>query len=593
MVIISLQNGRAGDRLGVIPVNSIHSAIFRDMCYTPSERKQNVNLEYLHCQCGEYHIHVTLTEHVMCGDILTPCSFGPPKIFCQFDGSAHRAKTIGGAGAAMYVLSEQGLQLLDWSCLSIPRCPDNIVAEVLGADLSLRLYERYVHVRLSQNVVPLPLDRIQGDIQPLLSHLRFQTRFRRPDLIAVIDRFHAKRSRLAPSSATEYRPREANFVADYLAGRGSAFLLHRTEALAASEGITEHDVDPPYDLLLQHNASIFGKHAAGKTILVLREVPACSAQALSEVVPQVDEQTQRLLCDLALATQKLSRGHVVEYVAAATDGQGRLYAKQSCAQYPKPVRAFIYAQAHQEVDMAGAHYELIRRYVNSSSLPHIELLRTTLAGIWGENACVGGENIIKMFPVRIINAGAPATLRFLQQHHLAVAGFVSTVALDLDAAKVVCTDAVLRHRAELQTTYTNRYYYACEYLEMQVMIVKAIQMRYRCASIIWLHDGVWLDAAVCSADIATAEQEAVKEVLPNSTHTERLFRTRSLATEHSKAVELSSNIPTVSYIFPAHPVPLPLRTSRKKPAAVFHDRRHHEAHDEVYHARMRKRTRRF
>ena len=178
--------------------------------------------------------------------------------------------------------------------------------------------------------------------------------------------------------------------------------------------------------------------------------------------------------------QKFSRGYVVEYVAAATDGQGRLYA-QSCARYlPKPVRAFIYAQADQEVDMAGAHYELIRRCVNSSGLPHIELLRTTLANIWGENVCVGGENIIKMFPVRVINAGAPASLRFLHQHRLAVAGFVSTVALDLDAAKVVCADAVLRHRAELQTTYTNRYYYACEYLEMQVMsrFVKAIQMRY-------------------------------------------------------------------------------------------------------------------
>ena len=93
----------------------------------------------------------------------------------------------------MYVLSEQGLQLLDWSCLSIPKCPDNIVAEVLGADLSLRLYERYVHGCLSHNIVPLPLDRIQGDIQPLLSHLRFQTRFRRPDLVAVINRFHALR----------------------------------------------------------------------------------------------------------------------------------------------------------------------------------------------------------------------------------------------------------------------------------------------------------------------------------------------------------------------------------------------------------------
>ena len=176
---------------------------------------------------------------------------------------------------------------------------------------------------------------------------------------------------------------------------------------------------------------------------MLREASACSALVLSRVVPQLDEQTQRLLCDIALATQKFSRRHVVEYVAAATDGQGRLYAKQSCAQYlPKPVRAFIYALTHQEVDMAGAHYELIRRYVNSTSLPHIEVLRTALTTIWGEDCCVGGENILKMFPVRVINAGAPATLRFLQQHCLTVAGFVSTVAFDLDAAKVVCADAV-------------------------------------------------------------------------------------------------------------------------------------------------------
>ena len=438
VVNVCTHNGRAGERLGVIPVQSIHSAIFRDMCQTPPERKQNVKLEYLHCQCGEYHIHVTLTEHVMSGDILPPCSFGPPKIFCQFDGSAHRAKTIGGAGAALYVLSEQGLQLLDWSCVSIPKCPDNIVAEVLGADLSLLLYERYVDLRLSQDAVPLPLDRIQGDIQPLLSHLRFQTRFRRPDLIAVIDRFHAKRSRLAPSSATEYRPREANFVADYLAGQGSAFLLHRTETANALEGILEHEVNPPYELLLKHNASIFGRHAAGKTVLVLREVPACSAQALSGVVPQVDDHTQRLLRDLALATQRLRHGHVVEYVAAATDGNGRLYAKQSCAQHlPKPVRAFVYAQTYQEVDMAGAHYELIRRYVNSNSLLDIDSLRASLVEIWGEDTIVETENIIKMFPVRVINAGAPATLRFLQKHHLAVAGFVSSVAFDLDAAKVV------------------------------------------------------------------------------------------------------------------------------------------------------------
>ena len=88
--------------------------------------------------------------------------------------------------------------------------------------------------------------------------------------------------------------------------------------------------------------------------------------------------------------------------------------------------------------------------------------------------------------------------------------------------------------------------------------VKAIQMRHRSTSIIWLHDGVWLDVVVSSADIAKAEQEAVEEVLPNSTHTERLFHTRSLATDYSQAVEQFSNIPTATYIFPAHPAALPL-----------------------------------
>lgn len=297
---------------------------------------------------------------------------------------------------------------------------------MLGADLFLLLYEICRLVSCTERCPTSTPSYSRGYIQPLLSHLRFQTRFRRPDLIAVIDRFHAKRSRIAPSSATEYRPREANFVADYLAEQGSAFLLHRSPAPSALQSIQEHEVDPPYELLLIYNASIFGRHAAGKTVLVLREVPACSLQALSTVVPQVDDHTQRLLPDLVLATQKLTRGHIVEYVAAATDGCGRVYAKQACAQHlPKPVRAFVYAQTHQEIDMAGAHYEIIRRYVNSSSLPHIHSLREILSELWGENATIADENLIKMFPIRVINAGAPATLRFLQRHHLTIAGFVS------------------------------------------------------------------------------------------------------------------------------------------------------------------------
>ena len=56
----------------------------------------------------------------------------------------------------MYVLSEQGLQLLDWSCLSIPRCPDNIVAEVLGADLSYGCMKD-TSIGASPTICPTPI----------------------------------------------------------------------------------------------------------------------------------------------------------------------------------------------------------------------------------------------------------------------------------------------------------------------------------------------------------------------------------------------------------------------------------------------------
>lgn len=140
---------------------------------------------------------------------------------------------------------------------------------------------------------------------------------------------------------------------------------------------------------------------------------------------------------------------------------------------------------------------------------------------------------------------------------------------DLDAAKVVCADAVLRLRTDLQVSYTNRFFNACEYLEMQILsrFVWAIQRRYRCASIIWLHDGVWMDLAVSAADIATAEQEALAATLPQSTHTERLFRTRSLHDEFSVACEAFSTTPPVSYIFPERPSLPTLRCTRKQPSA--------------------------
>ena len=131
------------------------------------------------------------------GDILVPLNTCSPRILVQFDGSAHRTRRVGGAGAALLHVECTGLALIDWGAQALPNCADNIVAETHGAELAISLYEKYRPLCQQQSLTPLPLDRIQGDIKPLLQHLDFRGRF-----------FHAKRSRIAPGSILPNTARE-------------------------------------------------------------------------------------------------------------------------------------------------------------------------------------------------------------------------------------------------------------------------------------------------------------------------------------------------------------------------------------------------
>ena len=96
---------------------------------------------------------------------------------------------------------------MDWGSIALPPCKDTLLPK------SWVLTWPYAFTKGMSNIAkpiitPPLLDRIQGDIKPLIGHLQFQSRFRRPDLTSVIDRFHQRRSRIAPLT-TECRPREA------------------------------------------------------------------------------------------------------------------------------------------------------------------------------------------------------------------------------------------------------------------------------------------------------------------------------------------------------------------------------------------------
>ena len=232
----------------------------------------------------------------------------------------------------------------------------------------------------------------------------------------VIDRFHKLKSRVAPAAQPEYRPREANFLADFLAGEASGSLKGADKApVNQPVKCCRLEVNMPYELLLRHQAIIIGPHQYGRTVLALREVPSCPVVLVEKFAASQGNRQAALLRQLVTATQRLTKPLCVEYIAAAEDGMGRLYARQISAQSPtKEARYLLYGQNHKEVDMSGAHYELLRRCVGVSRLPPIAQLREA---IWTESQGIVQDPhaFAKHLPLRLLNTNAGSTLAFAKE----------------------------------------------------------------------------------------------------------------------------------------------------------------------------------
>ena len=187
-----------GTQFAVLALNSPVVSALKEMEVAAQSMQSNVQVSLLPVSVVP---SISLSRPLMTFAVGIPW-FCLPRVIVQFDGSAHRNQRVGGAGAALLQVESNGVSLLDWRTRALPNCADNIVAETYGADLAIALYDRYrclCQNKIWCRTVPLPLDRIQGDIKPLLHHLDFRGRFRRRDLVSLIHQFHAKRSRIAPS----------------------------------------------------------------------------------------------------------------------------------------------------------------------------------------------------------------------------------------------------------------------------------------------------------------------------------------------------------------------------------------------------------
>ena len=521
-------------QVAVVPLQSPILAALRELERTGTNMESNVQLKLKRCSCGEYHMCITACRELIKGDVLVRVTGGDPQIIVQFDGSAHRASQVGGAGAALLQYDGNGLALLDWDARVLPKCADNIVAEANGADLAMHLYEKYVRMCHAQNLIPLPLSRIHGDIKQLLHHLDFRSRLRRNDLIPLINTFHRRRSRAAPNAITEYRPRETNVISDYLAGQASAWIRDNQHDPRCPGEPFSLPVDPPYELLLEANAVILGPHVAGKVMLILQETLGCNQSQLAACLRWNNGSHVAAIRSLALATRNVTTSLTVEYLTPANDASGRLYATQICAQkLPRELRPFIYGRTHKEVDLTGAHYELIRALTGSVTLPPAHLLRDRLKATWGGEQGADSEllNEVKMLPIRIINSGAARALKHVTDQNLSIPPWIEAFAFDLDTAREAFTADVGREvRPKVEALAKNRHFFAAEAIEAIFMQLFLLEVRKRTdiPSIIWLHDGLWIGSEVDDQVLYAAERHVRHLLFPHSDLTSSLFLITSL-----------------------------------------------------------------
>ena len=434
----------------------------------------------------------------------------------------------------------------------LPKCADNIVAEANGADLAMHLYEKYVRMCHEQNLVPLPLSRIHGDIKQLLHHLDFRSRLRRNDLIPLINTFHRRRSRAAPNAITEYRPRKTNVISDYLAGQASAWIRNNQHDPRCSGEPFSLPVDPPYDLLLEANAVILGPHIAGKVVLILQETLGCNQSQLAACLRWNNGSHVAAIRSLALATRNVTTSLTVEYITPANDASGRLYATQTCAQkLPRKLRLLIYGRTHKEVDLTGAHYELIKALTGSVTLPPAQVLRDRLQATWvGEQGADSKLlNEVKMLPIRIINSGAARALKHVTDQNLSVPPWIEAFAFDLDTARDAFTAHVRREvRPKVEALAKNRHFFGGEAIEAIFMQLFLLEVRKRTdiPSIIWLHDGLWIGSEVDDQVLFAAERHVRHLLFPHSDLTSSLFLITSL---HDAWQAVASTCPP-----PPHPM---------------------------------------
>ena len=485
------------------------------------------SLEVIQCTtCGSLHIQLQALCDLAPGDILM---LGIDNIaveyIIQFDGSSHHRQRKGGAGVCVIQVSQHSVNIHSWEAYSLPDCPDNIIAE---AEACRRALRKAYSIVISRSPPAPESIYLQGDILPLIRFLNNQGRIKRLDVLAIMEDCLRLTSFLAPYVVNHYLPRECNKLADYFAGYASQWLLNNPTS--RHYGILS--AVPPYKLLQQLGFQS-RESLRHNTNIIFTEQPQFSYQGLRAHLASHPTHSDAW-CQYRSHFQ--SSSYTVKYHRTSQDDMGRIYPTTFAAQaLPRSLRLTLFASTHSEIDMWGAHYEIVRRFGPPNDLNHVTQIRDwlfqTLAPLAGASLT---PDFCKLWPLVVINSQTPSAALSYLEGQLQCTPPLPITKFAITLHGLAQTLAATPPEWLPQRTHDNpkgRVFHVCELIEYELTMAMLmhLQRQHSFQSCVWLHDGFWISPPPTDSQVQASNQYIINTYGLSQTEPP-LFRSSPLIT---------------------------------------------------------------
>ena len=498
--------------LGVFPTGS---PLIKQLFQFQQSYPQPPNCTFKPCSCGCIHGYLTALLPLPKG---APLHVGDPPtnlsdFVIQFDGGAYRDLKLGGAGVILWRHTHGSLEPMDSLSIPIYPCADAAHAEACGHAVLLAA-KHYTQHQPSKIL-------IKGDNRTVIDFMTHKGKFRRSDLQQLLEEAQHVLAFALPPVIWSYTPREFNRCADNLAGVARDHVKeHFTQSSQALCGLLPFFFPLPPSLLSQFSSFPILRIPASVPTLTLPEVPSLPVKFSSPLFRfyrQSPGVLRYLRATYSLRASSL-HGLSVHYRPSASDHRGRLYPAQlGAAKLPKPLRLLLFGATHHEIDLVGSHYQIFQKFhakFSSDILPTVQHLRELLSADMSIPPCP----LLHMRPkapkaTHLLNATLEDTVNAYHQFGYYPSPQVLHILKDINRAKKHVFDRLEQlfgSRTLTSLTTTNRPFHTLEHPETLWLrsFTEYICAHEAIASIIWLHDGIWISPLPSPSLLAAADLHA-------------------------------------------------------------------------------------